>query len=198
MARRKNNLRALACLPLMLLALAAEGAQQTPSPRDESVSKQTAVAAACDSGKKMNEDVERTQDRDKKAAPEEKGEAGEKEKGEGERKRARVEAGTWGGEHVRVEVREGGADVEFDCAHGTLDEPLEPDASGRFDVRGTYVREGPGPIRLGLTRPVRAARYAGQVSERTLTLTVTLVENSREVGSYTLTRGDAGRLRKCR
>jgi hypothetical protein len=39
-----------------------------------------------------------------------------------------VTTGTWGGEHVFLEVSEKGADVEFDCARGQISQPiaLEP------------------------------------------------------------------------
>ena len=49
-------------------------------------------------------------------------------------KEVRVQEGVWGGEHVRMVVREGGADVEFDCAHGQIGATLQADADGRFDL----------------------------------------------------------------
>jgi hypothetical protein len=42
----------------------------------------------------------------------------------------RVPNGEWGGEHVRLTVVETGGTIEFDCAHGNLDEPLVLDRSG--------------------------------------------------------------------
>lgn len=109
-----------------------------------------------------------------------------------------VAAGTWGGARVRLEVREGGAEIEYDCAHGTIDAPLALDAGGRFEARGTHVREGPGPIRLNVPRVTRPARYAGAVTGDEMTLTVTLSDRAQEVGTFTLTRGSEGQLRKCR
>jgi hypothetical protein len=41
--------------------------------------------------------------------------------------------------------------IEFDCAHGTIYSSLGTDAQGRFDMAGTFVREGAGPIRVGRT-----------------------------------------------
>jgi len=32
--------------------------------------------------------------------------------------------GVWGGQHIRAEVTDSGADIEFDCAHGTIDQPI--------------------------------------------------------------------------
>lgn len=105
--------------------------------------------------------------------------------------------GLWGGAHIRLEVNDRGAVVEYDCAHGSIDEQLTLDAEGRFEARGTYVREG-GSIRVGIVRPVRPARYEGRVSGGQLNLTVTLTDTSQPAGSFTLTRGSEGRLRKCR
>jgi hypothetical protein len=108
-----------------------------------------------------------------------------------------VMSGVWGGAHVRLEVNDRGATVEYDCAHGSIDEPLTLDSAGRFEARGTFVREG-GSIRVGITRPVRPARYEGRVSGRQLRLTVTLTDTSQPAGAFTLTQGSEGQLRKCR
>src|SRR5262249_24911263 len=47
-----------------------------------------------------------------------------------------VPNGTWGGDHVVLTVTDGGGTVEMDCAHGTLDHPLQLDDAGRFSVAG--------------------------------------------------------------
>ena len=49
--------------------------------------------------------------------------------------------GPWGGDHVRLELTSAGGDVEYDCAHGGLTEPVRPGPRGDFDVRGVHVRE---------------------------------------------------------
>lgn len=116
-----------------------------------------------------------------------------------EEKSARVAAGVWGGNQARLMVREDGANVVYGCARGTLDAPLALDGSGRFSVAGTHVRERPGPIRLDVPPPAsRPARYTGVVEGETMTLSVTLTDESEEVGTFTLTRGSGGRVRKCR
>lgn len=105
---------------------------------------------------------------------------------------------TWGGDHIRVEMRDGGADIEYDCAHGTMNALPAPDAEGRFVVTGTHVREGPGPIRVGIKPVTRPARFTGKISGDKMTLTVTLTDTSQEIGTFTLTRGSDGRIQKCR
>ncbi|HWS52859.1 MAG TPA: hypothetical protein VN228_01920 [Pyrinomonadaceae bacterium] len=103
--------------------------------------------------------------------------------------------GAWGGTGARLEVGEAGAEVEFDCAHGTLESPA-PDAAGGFDARGTFTRERGGPVREGAGEERLPARYSGKVEGDTMTLRVE-AEGVAEALTFTLTRGSAGRLRKC-
>ncbi|MDQ3917717.1 MAG: hypothetical protein M3348_04515 [Acidobacteriota bacterium] len=110
----------------------------------------------------------------------------------------RLAAGVWGGEHVRLDVSEGGAAVEFDCANGSIDQPVVLDAEGRFEVKGRFAAEHGGPVRRDETDNTRPARYAGQVKGDTLTLTVNVGDSKESVGTFTLTRGSQGRLMKCR
>ena len=112
----------------------------------------------------------------------------------------RVDAGPWGGDHLRLDVREHDAGIEFDCGHGTIATALTLSKDRRFDVRGTWVREGPGPIRVGRRPTPRPARYEGQITGTTLMLKVTLTDTdpAQDIGTFTLTRGSEGRLWKCR
>ena len=61
----------------------------------------------------------------------------------------RMTKGTWGGNHISMEVTDDGAQIEYDCAHGTISEPLRIDSQGKFSAKGTHVRERGGPVRLG-------------------------------------------------
>ena len=108
-------------------------------------------------------------------------------------------AGVWGGEHLRMDVSEGGASLDFDCASGTIDRPIPLDGEGRFSVTGTYVTEHPGPVRRDEEADVRPVRYAGQVKGDTLTLAVAAAADSEEAFfEFTLTHGSEGRVMKCR
>jgi hypothetical protein len=108
----------------------------------------------------------------------------------------RVPSGQWGGEHVRLTVGEAGATVEFDCAHGTLDEPLVLDASGHFDVKGSLVGEA-GPIRKDDAGSSRPARYRGHTDGEHMTLEVT-VDEGESAGTFSLAKGGSAKLVKCR
>jgi hypothetical protein len=109
-----------------------------------------------------------------------------------------VQPEIWGGEHVRIDFNDGEARVEFDCAHGIITDPIKTDSEGRFALNGTYVREGPGPIRLNVPRVSQPARYSGMIKGDEMSLSVTLNNASQEIGTFTLTRGSEGRIRKCR
>lgn len=118
---------------------------------------------------------------------------------------ARVLAGTWGGEHVRLESTEHGGQLEFDCAHGSIEEPLSLDDEGRFSVKGTYLREHPGPLRPGREAGAHPATYSGEVHGTRMTLRVLLSgrsesesESDESIGPFALTFATTGRIRKCR
>jgi hypothetical protein len=111
---------------------------------------------------------------------------------------AAADEATWGGAHVQLRVRGGGADVEFDCARGEITEPFKVDAEGRFDLPGTFARQSPGPIRLGKTPAAQTARYSGRIEGHNMTLSVRLAGADQSPETYTLTRGSEGRLWKCR
>ncbi len=49
--------------------------------------------------------------------------------------------GTWGGEHIGMIVSETGATLEYDCAHGAIDEPISHDENGEFQERHSDKQE---------------------------------------------------------
>jgi hypothetical protein len=110
----------------------------------------------------------------------------------------RVSIGVWGGEHIQMQVTESGAQIEYDCAHGAIEQQLVLDGKGNFDVTGAHVRERGGPVRMGDTTRSRPARFTGSVNGKTMTLTVTLTDKQQRLDTYTLTQGASGRIRKCR
>jgi len=106
----------------------------------------------------------------------------------------RVPGGEWGGQHVRLSVNDTGAALEFDCAHGRIDQPLKVDTEGRFDVPGTLSREG-GPAREK-PEPPQKVRYAGKTDGRILDLEVRSAEGEGQ-GSFRLELGKRVKLMKC-
>lgn len=96
-----------------------------------------------------------------------------------------------------MQVTDQGAEVEYDCAHGKILEPLSLDSAGRFKAKGIHVLDGPGPARQGVDPENQPANFSGDVKGKTMTLEVTLAGTSEPVGTFTLTQGSEGRLRKC-
>ena len=113
-------------------------------------------------------------------------------------KMQRLSNGMWGGLHIRFEVSDESVNIEYDCAHGVIAGPLTIDRQGRFSWQGTLTRERGGPIRLGAKANNLPATYAGSIKDDTMTLTVKVENSNDEPQTYTLRRGSAGRVFKCR
>lgn len=105
--------------------------------------------------------------------------------------------GIWGGEGISLEIEGSHATVTFDCAHGNITDSMVPNEAGKFEVNGFFVRERGGPTRRDDSTQGLPATYSGVVSGDTLTLTIVLTKTKEALGDFTLTRGKAGRLRRC-
>ncbi len=109
----------------------------------------------------------------------------------------RVAIGEWGGQHVRMSVGETGARLEFDCAHGMVDETLILDDRGHLEAKGRFIREHGGPTRKDEAAGGVPALYRGSAEGTTLILEVALEEGA-PLGPFRLTLGGRARLVKCR
>ena len=104
---------------------------------------------------------------------------------------------SFGGVGVLLLAREVGADLEFDCATGRIEEPMAFSADGTFDVDGTFTPGMGGPVREGDPPIPEAARYMGALRGDRLTLSAILVEDGTTIGPYQLRRGEEPLLRRC-
>jgi hypothetical protein len=106
--------------------------------------------------------------------------------------------GVWGGERIRMEVNDSGADIEFDCATGSISQRLALDDKGRFKVHGIYIADTAAPAAVdgGLTASGVKATYTGTLSGSTLRLEV-FIEGHDMPRTFDLARGDQGHLAKC-
>jgi len=114
------------------------------------------------------------------------------------KKKTRLAKGAWGGQHIRMEVTDNGAQIEYDCAHSTIDEPIVLDRFKKFKVKGKFTPEHGGPVRSDEAPKSSPVRYLGELKGNELTLTLTNTETGKTLGSFDLTRGGGGRLMKCR
>jgi len=111
--------------------------------------------------------------------------------------------GMWGGPHVGASFQGGLADLSFDCAAGTIDDPLYPAQDGSFSAKGTYRTGASGPVKVGQFFKSQGAVYSGQVtraaakdSPRVMTLNVAL-EDGTALGPFTLTEGTPPQITRC-
>jgi len=110
----------------------------------------------------------------------------------------RLAAGTWGGQHLRLQVEDKGAvSLDFDCATGSIEKAPVLDAKGSFDVEGRLQREHGGPVRKDEETSGVPVRYKGTVQGKVLTLTIVPAQGDPD-GPYTLEHGSDGRIFKCR
>ena len=110
---------------------------------------------------------------------------------------ARALRGSWGGEHIVIEVQDSVALVLFDCAHGRMTTPIAMDEEGDFSAPGSYTQEHGGPIRDNEVEQRIPARYTGRITGDHMTVTTILTGQNRRLGSYVLTRGGTGRVFRC-
>jgi hypothetical protein len=106
--------------------------------------------------------------------------------------------GSWGGQHISLEVTADGAITEYDCAHGTISQRISLDRRGRFNVPGTYIAEHGGPVRESQLADSIPVQFAGRVSEKRMHLTVKRRGSGRLIGNFTLVFGQEASLVKCR
>ena len=109
----------------------------------------------------------------------------------------RVPVGSWGGNHISLQVAEDKGTVELDCAFGTIDEPLELNSSNRFDAKGAFVKEHGGPVEEGEKPDRTPVRFTGWTDGKKMTLTITQIEGERLIGEYTLELGRDPQITKC-
>jgi hypothetical protein len=106
-----------------------------------------------------------------------------------------IPTGVWGGEHIRMEVSRDAAEIEFDCASGTITKPLLLDGKGQFRLAGTYKREHPAPVQSDGDSGFNAV-YSGTLHGNRLRLEVS-VSGVEGIKSFDLVKDNQGTLAKC-
>lgn len=114
----------------------------------------------------------------------------------GIQKMRHISTGVWGGQHISMKVGAKSATIEYDCATGVIDGPLVVDADGHFNLRGTHRAERGGPVRADETSNGQPATYTGTIEGNTMTLTLKVGDSEQE--TFTLEKGHAGELFKCK
>lgn len=91
-------------------------------------------------------------------------------------------AGTWGGDNAGLIVSDTVAHIHIGCTLGYARTPLRLNADGRFETTGTYNVDAY-PVDRGTIHP---AAFTGQVKGNSLSLSVVLTDNGRQLGPVTL------------
>jgi hypothetical protein len=103
--------------------------------------------------------------------------------------------GVWGGDHIGLTITAYGGVVDYDCAAGSIDQVFAPDASGHFDLLGTWWFTP--PVLFENWQPdKRPARYVGVLEGQTITLTVVRLDDGTTL-SYRLVQNTVPGIRRC-
>lgn len=105
--------------------------------------------------------------------------------------------GAWGGDHISMIIDKGGAEIEFDCAHGRIDGAFSVGADGAFDLSGVWSPEHGGPVRQGEETQSKPARYSGKITGDAMTLSIATASPSASFGAFALEKNRAPNLFKC-
>lgn len=105
--------------------------------------------------------------------------------------------GKWGGEHIGILVSDSSATLEYDCAHGIIDEPIIPDDEGKFEVSGVHVFEHGGPVRIDEVPDEHPALYKGHIVGNKMTMILVITDTETVIDTFSLTRGVNPLIHKC-
>jgi hypothetical protein len=105
--------------------------------------------------------------------------------------------GVWGGQGISLEINDSRAEINYDCAHGTITGKILPDRNGKFVAKGFRVQEQGAPTRQEGNGTGQPVTYKGSIAGETMTLKVILSKTKETLGTFTLIRGQDGSVRKC-
>lgn len=83
--------------------------------------------------------------------------------------------GNWGGIGINFSASQNSATLNFDCAHGEINHPINLDTEGNFDVDGIYFHQYGGPTlddASETTTNGELVRYQGSINEKNMTLRI--------------------------
>jgi hypothetical protein len=108
-----------------------------------------------------------------------------------------IRSGTWGGQHIGMFVSDSSTTLDYDCAHGSIDESIKADDKGMFEVVGVHVFEKGGPIRLEEIPDKHPAVYKGSIKGKEMTLIVKLSDTDVVIDTFFLTFETEPIIYKC-
>lgn len=109
----------------------------------------------------------------------------------------RLPDGSWGGQHIGLIVTDTGATIQYDCALGTISQPLLLAPDGAFTWHGVHYPGHGGPVRIDEPPNAHAAVYTGHATSDRLTLTLDVPDLGMPPQTFTLVRGGAAMVFRC-
>ena len=104
-------------------------------------------------------------------------------------------AGSFGGDHVALQLSPQGGTLKFDCASGTVG-PITPRGGGNFAASGTFSPGHGGPDRVGEVIVPRAVLFTGQIDGVSLSMTGKLSDGSM-IGPFIMIRDAPPTIYRC-
>lgn len=104
-------------------------------------------------------------------------------------------AGSFGGNHVALQLTARGGTLDFDCATGTIG-PITPRGSHNYTAIGTYLPAPGGPSDSGLPPVPREVVFNGLVNVDSLSMTGKLSDGS-VIGPFILIRDAPPTIYRC-
>ena len=104
--------------------------------------------------------------------------------------------GIWAGDRLRLTMESGSGRIESDCAGGSIAGPVSLGKDGGFSAKGTFEQYRAGPQRADVTAKAHAARFAGQMGEDTMRLSITPA-GAKTPQVYNLRKGARMKLFRC-
>ena len=92
--------------------------------------------------------------------------------------------GVWGGDHIRVEVDDLQVRVTGLCFEGLIEQTLQLDATGSFDLSGQIF------TLIGPARLPSPAKYSGSIAGNVMMLVITLPDSKSSLGPFKLVFGN--------
>jgi hypothetical protein len=101
--------------------------------------------------------------------------------------------GTWGGDDAGLIATDSVTHVHIGCTLGYTKGLIPIGDDGKFEAVGTYNVDAY-PIDRGIIHP---ARFSGEISGKTMTITVVLTDNGRQIGPAKLVYGAEPKMGPC-
>jgi len=103
--------------------------------------------------------------------------------------------GNWGTNKMTISISLKRIKINYECAHGEINEPLVLDKNGTFNVVGTHIQESGKDLGKGeVSEPVR---YQGEFKNNELKISVTNVNTGELIISTTLQKNPNKHVLKC-